>query len=160
MELVKFGINQPGGGEVRRQLLRGGRGELYRLFGVHWTFGLEADLDADNDFMMALSSRAEDQVEDTTDISAAIQIQSPHIFGIIAAVNQEKSAVGFDYTILNETIPLYGIVVPWLAIVQHYQGTPSMQQAVEVYYEPFKATQREIAFQVLQSGGTERTSPE
>jgi len=159
MEIVKASQNATTG-DLRRRLLRVAQGVVFDIWMVHYTISSETTFTSADDLSMALSIRAQDQVDDAQNVDMAIQASDKQIFLKVPLIAAFLTS-GADTLLGAHTISLpRPLTVPYLAGLFHQQTTGSVQVGIEVYFERRVASKMEMAHLVLSAGGRARTNPE
>jgi len=157
VELVKGSLSGTSA-NIRTILFENQGRTVYDIYLVRYSLQLLSLLDVNDVIDMALSTRAEDQVEDTTNVTFAELIGDRNIF-LPFFYMADFVTEGASTIIASEVIPFTKpFSVPYLAFVGLLSVPVTANAGVEIYYERRRASIREKAQMVAEAGGRARTS--
>jgi len=154
MELVKASLSL-GNSSATTVVLRGSQGVVYDILMVRYTPIIQVVMGTSDDFTMALSAAAQDQVDAAFSLAsfAAEFIGHDAVFAIL-------SRVGITQPYGEVIVFPEPHTVPFLAFKVASVTTNTNLYVVEVYFNRRRASRNEMAYATFKAGGTARTNPE
>lgn len=143
----------------RRQILRNQLNVVYDIYTVHYGFIGTNVLSANEISAIALSTRKEDQVDDTGTVGFDEMVTQEGLFGVAALVVDVATNGGVGL-VASHTIPFTKpYTVPWLAAVFNAATAIAVNYGVDVWFVRRTTSAMEKAALVARLGGGRAQSP-
>lgn len=145
---------------LRTILLRHQERTAYALHVIHWTAGLPDLMNGDEQIMMSLSQRFEDQVEDAVAVGFDAQVEQQHIFGTFV-LSSDLATSGGGVVVGNHTIafPIVPYLVPYASWILNSAVAGIGRASVELFFERVRVSNFELAQLVAAAGGRTESAP-
>ncbi len=136
-----------------------GKGLVYVLRQVVYTWVVVNTPDAIDIWTAGLSMREQDQITDTTALTRSVMLNDEGIMATTSLITSHDTE-GTSYIVPVHVVPLQDIEVPYLTAVFRGVASAAAELGIEVWYELKRRPNADIAYLVQKFGGQARTNPE
>lgn len=152
--LARVGIVVPAGTATsRRRLLRNQGNVVYDIYHIHFGWQSISILTANQESVLCLSTRKEDQVNDETPPSLEEMFTAEGLFGAITFITELVTSGGTAVVAAHEIAFQKPYTVPWLSGIFRVDAVTDIQQVIEVWFTRRNEQPLEKASLVARLGG-------